>query len=195
MRGSSFSAAVLALVAGTVVLALPGRAGAADDNPVCGHSTPESWAKIAPQFDGAWTMEHLAGVAMFGPSPMAFPANQSQQINFNYKDGVLEATSPGWPQALDLRIVDEPKWVPKLPAPTLGHDFVSAEEFAGSVDCPQTELPRLIGEATVPVQGMPLHFTYRFMIGLPSVIYGFMHAEAVFNGVPITVDRYVRITR
>lgn len=181
-----------------------------DQSPLCGlPANAESIEQVFSNLLGAWQMEHLSGYAVSPTHVFPFGASPDgpETIMLVRENNDMLMTHPMAPAPVVFKRPSEGEWVfleedtdSRLPSPSLTSDdlrFIS--------DCNNADMPRLIGRASITLNGVAMDFTYRLIVtGLTDVwdtgfysgqMYGVMHLKAVTRGVPMTMRRTVVLTR
>lgn len=168
----------------------------AEDSPFCGMAGPEHWEEVRDSFIGVWTMEHLAGYVTAGGMTMPFPASpEVETVSIALFGDELVAVHPDSDEPLLLTLADEPRWVVDSDNPAVPEVPVSPDDAAFIYGCEQMEIPRILGTATINLQGMTMDFTYRMMALSMNQMYGIMRVTGVAQGHPYTAHRTVWMNR
>ena len=181
-----------------------------DQSSLCGlPDNAESIEQVFSNLLGAWQMEHLSGYAVSPTNVFPFGASPDgpETIMLVRENNDLLMKHPMAPAPLVFKRPIEGEWVfmeddtdSRFPAPTL-----NSEDLRLISDCDNADMPRLIGRASITMNGVAMDFTYRLIVtGLSDVwdtgfysgqMYGIMHLKAVARGVPMTMRRTVVLTR
>lgn len=156
-------------------------------------------AKIfLPIFEGTWAVEHLAGVVMAGAMVLPFPGSaESENIELDLVDGWLEARHPEMPTPMLIGFANEMPFLFSeidaengMPPPGISRESIETE--AG---CNIAELPNLIGNAEVTVDGVVMSFIWRLWPVDMNNIVVIQHTSSFVHGMAVTSRRSVRLFR
>lgn len=172
-------------------------AGAAQaEGTTCGKSGAENWTAIRESLVGHWKITHLAGYARSGGMVIPFPADPSQEVlTIALIGDELEASHPDMQAPMVLRPTEEPLWNLEAEDPSVPRPSMTLSDLELVVNCPQAEMPRVIGTTSATVQGTRMDFVNRLVYYSEAGLYGVMEATSVANGIPVRAVRTVHLER
>lgn len=150
----------------------------------------KDWPHIQQALVGKWEIQHQSGFVQTGNLILPFGKEDgSEIIDLNIDDDKLLVTHPDMQTPLVIVPADEARWSvdsndPYKPAPV-----ISPDDVAMIFGCDQMNIPRMIGTATEVVEGIEMHFTYRFMSIDRKTMYGLMEVRAQMHGYNSTIKR------
>ncbi|QFT95237.1 hypothetical protein FIU86_20470 (plasmid) [Roseovarius sp. THAF9] len=179
-----------------LLLAAPAAADSICDIP------PARWeAELGPLLVGPWTFENGPGIGKIGTLVRPLPPEPDQSADVLPRDETLgmllyssEATF-----FYDITFAPEQQWnfggAPESPFADLAQ--LSATDLAGLAgdDCAIDDLPRVLMQAEVEIDGTPMETTIRLFMISEDMLIGAGSWNMQPDGVPMEGRRVMRMTR
>ncbi len=164
----------------------------------CGTGDIADAKLFMPIFEGIWSVEHLAGVVLAAGMVMPFPGDgEIENIELKLADGWLEAHHPEMQSPMIIGFANETPFAfaqedltNGLPIPGISRESIETE--AG---CDITDLPNLLGDAEVTVNGVVMRFTWRMWPIDANNITVVQHTTSFVQGIEMITRRSVRMMR
>lgn len=177
----------------------PDEYGDHPDFGTCGLSSNTDEARdFVMSLLGPWTLGHNAGYVIAGGMTLPYQGDPKMDtVTFERVGNTLILTHPESPTPMVFKWPGEGDWrwanddpLSEKPAPGL-----SSEDIELVMNCSLSDMPRLIGRATVESDGITMNFTYRIVVVLDDIITGIMHVQGVGQGFPFFSARTVTFSR
>lgn len=189
-----FATAAIGLAAG---LAAP--AAAQDAAAPCGVTDAARLDAVARGLEGAWVSDFKAGYVVMGPMVMphgAAPAPETGRLEM--RDGRLTIVPDGadgmdftldWETGVDWSFDRQPSLPGGGVAANVPELEIDDDDIAVLAGCPVNDLPRLVGAASLPVDGGTMTMTVRLVVVSDDLVYGFQQVHGVARGQTVVERR------